>query len=464
MTPWRVSASRKSLAGAIGLRLTVVMGLIIAMQVAACLYENLADHAYFARNYVDSEVRTIGHLLRLSNGSLVYDAANVPAYYKETFAPYYAFRIVDAEGRLIGEGNGQILSNIMPLSSRVSSEPFTWLRIADQGEWFHIAGGAPWSVDNQLVWVEVATVGDPDWQRLWVLARELNKDVWIPILPIVLLALPVAFLTVRESLKPLKLAAHRAQSVDASAASFQIEHRDVPQEVGSFVSAINRLLGKYHELLMTQQRLILHASHELRTPLALMLLELGRIPGPPARRLEHDVKGMADMVNRTLQLGRIEAMKTPCKEEVNLADTAGEAIRNLQPLIDQRHCSIHLTVRDADRFMGDLTSIREATRNLIENAVKHTPAGTRILVTCGPGYLFRVEDSGGGLPISPPDQLFEPFRKGASTGDGVGLGLAIVKKTVELHKGRIDARPSALGGACFEIEFQADATPEATSY
>ena len=79
MIQWRVSASRKSLAGAIGLRLTVVMGLIIAVQVAACLYENLGDHAYFARNYVDTEVRTIGHLLHFSNGSLVYDAASVPA-------------------------------------------------------------------------------------------------------------------------------------------------------------------------------------------------------------------------------------------------------------------------------------------------------------------------------------------------------------------------------------------------
>ena len=464
MKAGRIFALRKSLAGAIGLRLGAVMGMIIAVQVAACFYENLSDHAYFARNYIDIEVRTIGELIRLSNGTLVYDAARAPAYYNETLAPYYAFRIVDANGRLIGESNGQILSNIMPLSSRISSEPFTWLRIADQGEWFHIAGGAPWSVSGQLVWVEVATIGDPDWQRLWVLAHELTKDVWIPILPIILLALPVALITVRQSLKPLKVAADEAQSVDASLDSFQIEARDVPQEAASFVSAINRLLGKYHELLLTQQRLILHASHELRTPLALMLLELGRIPGGGARRLELDVTGMADMVNRTLQLGRIEAMKSPCKEEVNLVQAASEAIRNLQPLVDQRCCTVELAVCDAGRFMGDLTSIREATRNLIENAIKHTPAGTRILVTCGPGSLFRVEDSGSGLPIYPPDQLFEPFRKGASTGDGVGLGLAIVKKTVELHKGRIEARTSALGGACFEIDFQAVGKPETAPY
>jgi signal transduction histidine kinase len=453
MSGWRLAAFRKSLAAAIGVRLAAIWGVIIAVQVAACFYENLSDHAYFARNYIDMEVRNIGELIQLSNGSPVYDASRIPAHYSENLAPYYAFRIVDAHGRLIGESNGQILSNIMPLSSRISSEPFTWLRIADNGEWFHIAGGAPWPVGGQLVWVEVATIGDPNWQRLWVLAHELAKDVWIPILPIVILALPVAILTVRRSLKPLKEAAHQAETVDASVDSFHIEPTNVPQEVVSFVSAINRLLGKYHDLLLTQQRLILHASHELRTPLALMMLELGRMPGPAARRLERDVNGMAEMVNRTLQLGRIEAMKSPCQEEVDLVQAADEAIRSLQPLIDQRGCAVKVAVRSEERFLGDLTSIREAARNLIENAVKHTPVGTRILVTCGPGLRLKVEDSGGGMPISPPDQLFEPFRKGSTTGDGVGLGLAIVKKTVELHKGRINARTSELGGACFEIEF-----------
>ena len=456
----RLPAVRKSLAVAIGLRLAAVWAFIVAVQAAACIYENVSDQAYFARNFIDAEVRRIGELVRLSSGSLIYDKADVPAYYTGELARYYAFRIIDADGRLIGESNGRILSSIMPRPSNAASEPFTWLRVPDHGEWFHIAGGAALAVGGHLVWIEVATIGDPGWQRIWVLARELVKDVWIPILPIMLLALPVAFLTVRQLLQPLKVAASQAQSVDASVASFQIEHRDVPQEVASFVSAINRLLGKYHELLLTQQRLILHASHELRTPLALMLLELGRVPGPAARRLEHDVTGMADMLNRTLQLGRIEAMKTPCKEEVNLVQTAEAAIWKLQPLIEQRHCTIELAVRDARGFRGDLTSIREAIRNLIENAIKHTPVGTRILVTCGPGLLFRVEDSGGGLPISPPDQLFEPFRKGASTGDGVGLGLAIVKKTVELHRGRVEARTSDLGGACFEIEFQGAVKPE----
>ncbi|WP_088343542.1 MULTISPECIES: HAMP domain-containing sensor histidine kinase [Rhodomicrobium] len=454
MLPARAASVRRSLAAAIGLRLAAVFGLIIAVQVGACLYENLGDHAFFARNYVDIEVRTVGALLhRGPGGALVLDEARIPAYYAESAAPRYAFRIIDPFGRRIGERNGQILSNLMPPPARISAAPFNWFRIAEGGEEFHIAGGAPWPSGGQVVWVEVATLGDPEWRRLWVLLVELAKDVWIPILPIVLVAFPVAILTVRQSLKPLQVAADQAQAIDARAGSFQIDDRNVPYETACFVAAINRLLGTYQDLLVTQQRLILHASHELRTPLALMLLELGRMPGEGARRLERDVAGMADLVNRTLQLGRIEAMRTPCREEVDLVQAADDAVHSLRPLIGQRGCEVEIAVRGEERFMGDLTSIREATRNLIENAIKHTPAGTRILITCGPGFLLRVEDSGGGVPLSPPDALFEPFRKGSASGDGVGLGLAIVKKTVELHKGRINAGRSTLGGACFEIEF-----------
>ena len=180
----RLPAVRRSLAAAIGLRLAAVWAFIVAVQAAACIYDNVSDHAHFARNFIDLEVRRIGELVRLSGGSLGYDTASVPAYYTGDLARYYAFRIIDADGRLIGESNGRILASIMPRPSLIASEPFTWLRVSDRGEWFHIAGGAALAVGGHLVWIEVATIGDPNWQRIWVLGRELVKDVWIPILPI----------------------------------------------------------------------------------------------------------------------------------------------------------------------------------------------------------------------------------------------------------------------------------------
>ena len=101
--------------------------------------------------------------------------------------------------------------------------------------------------------------------------------------------------------------------------------------------------------------------------------------------------------------------------------------------------------------------IREAVRNLVENAVKHTPAGTRVRVEVRPDNTIVVEDSGPGLQSALTAQLFEPFRKGDASTEGAGLGLAIVRRAAELHGGSVAVGPSTLGGAAFTLRFGAGA-------
>jgi signal transduction histidine kinase len=85
--------------------------------------------------------------------------------------------------------------------------------------------------------------------------------------------------------------------------------------------------------------------------------------------------------------------------------------------------------------------------------VRHTPAGTSIFVTVGPGSTMTVEDSGPGLADETSGQLFQPFRKGNPSGEGAGLGLTIVRQAVELHRGSIQVGRSPLGGAMFRLQF-----------
>ena len=99
-------------------------------------------------------------------------------------------------------------------------------------------------------------------------------------------------------------------------------------------------------------------------------------------------------------------------------------------------------------------------RNLIENAVKHTPPGTRIRIEVAKDASIIVEDSGPGVGAHPPEELQLPFRKGSASGDGAGLGLAIVRQAAELHGGRLDIGRSSLGGARFVMNLrQATAVP-----
>jgi signal transduction histidine kinase len=97
----------------------------------------------------------------------------------------------------------------------------------------------------------------------------------------------------------------------------------------------------------------------------------------------------------------------------------------------------------------DATAIREALRNLIENAVKHTPPGTKVDVTLTHGLELIVEDDGPGIADEICENWFEPFRKGPSVSDGTGLGLTIVKQAMELHGGSVEVTKSQTGGARF---------------
>jgi signal transduction histidine kinase len=105
------------------------------------------------------------------------------------------------------------------------------------------------------------------------------------------------------------------------------------------------------------------------------------------------------------------------------------------------------------RVQGDRLAIREAIRNLIDNAIRHTPAGSTVRVTIGPGAAVTVEDDGPGLLGELTDDLFRPFRKVDASGDRAGLGLAIVRQAVELHRGSINVGRSPLGGAMFRLQF-----------
>jgi two-component system, OmpR family, sensor histidine kinase TctE len=121
--------------------------------------------------------------------------------------------------------------------------------------------------------------------------------------------------------------------------------------------------------------------------------------------------------------------------------------------VASQHHKIDLRLRDPRKLRGDPVAVREALCNLVENAVKHTPAGTSILVTVGPDRTITVEDSGPGLASETSDQLFQPFRKGNPSTEGAGLGLAIVRQAVELHRGSIQVGRSSLGGAKFKLSF-----------
>src|SRR4029077_7463440 len=144
---------------------------------------------------------------------------------------------------------------------------------------------------------------------------------------------------------------------------------------------------------------------------------------------------MSDMVDRLLTLARLESIEQPEIRELDLGHIATELADRLKDSASLTQQDIAVRVCKPASVVGDSNAIREALRNLLENAVRHTPPRTHIDVTTGPGGTIVVEDDGPGLADDVIPDLLQPFKKGRAATEGSGLGLAIVKQAVDLHNG-----------------------------
>jgi PAS domain S-box-containing protein len=215
-------------------------------------------------------------------------------------------------------------------------------------------------------------------------------------------------------------------------------------------------------------------THQLRTPLAGIkwLLELTDTPELPAETASfvHDARASADrliaLVNDLLGVSRLENGKVIVRiEPVDLAALTGEAVRELMPLVNEKHLQISLPSSDniplvaADRQLG-----KEVVGNLLSNAVRYTPEGgsIRIELHRGEGAVeWAVHDTGIGVPQSAQHRLFEKFYRAdnASTAhtEGTGLGLYIVRLILERSGGRVWCESREGAGSTFRFTLPAAA-------
>jgi signal transduction histidine kinase len=166
---------------------------------------------------------------------------------------------------------------------------------------------------------------------------------------------------------------------------------------------------------------------------------------------------MATIVDQLLALARLEAMPRPDKQSLDVATVVRELVGRMVAWAEKDGHSVELVCRRTAPIVADETALREAVRNLLENAVKHTPRGTMIRVEVAADGSIVVEDSGAGLPPEAVNVIVQPFRKGSAASEGAGLGLAIVKQAAELHGGKLEIGRSSLGGARCRITFGEDA-------
>jgi signal transduction histidine kinase len=208
------------------------------------------------------------------------------------------------------------------------------------------------------------------------------------------------------------------------------------------------------ETLARQRQFVADASHELRTPLTSILANLELLAevldgerGEAARSALRSSQRMRRLVGDLLLLARADANRTLPREPTDIGQVLIDATAELGPLAEEHDISVDARPALVD---GSRDELHRMVLNLIENAVRHTPPGSRVRATAGPrdgAVLITVEDDGPGVPPELRERIFERFVRGdGDRGSSSGLGLSIVRAVAESHGGTVtaeDAEPGA---------------------
>lgn len=263
----------------------------------------------------------------------------------------------------------------------------------------------------------------------------------------------VVFGVVGKALQPLDTLRRELDKRDGSDLS-AVTDAAAPSELQPVINAMNQLMKRLRRLLGQQQRFVANAAHQLRTPLAVLNTQLQsglRGDVPPMvlmQEMQGTVQRATGLSNHMLSLAKIDQLNDNGESEpCDLRATAHEAALELSPLVAEKDLDFELD-SDTNEFdavvMAHPWLVGELIRNLLHNAVRHTPGGSSLGVMIrgtADAVILECWDSGPGIPTEFRERVFEPFATAGSPNGapgGSGLGLSICKAIVTSLKGGIE--------------------------
>ncbi|HEY1776905.1 MAG TPA: HAMP domain-containing sensor histidine kinase [Solirubrobacteraceae bacterium] len=243
------------------------------------------------------------------------------------------------------------------------------------------------------------------------------------------------------------------------------EIAELSRTLTGMLTSLSSARNETEAALERQREFVADASHELRTPLTSVLANLellvDSLRGPDREAAVSALRStqrMRRLVGDLLLLARADAPQTPVtRERLDLSDVVVEAASELEPAAAEH--SIELDT-ESTPLLGSRDDLQRVATNLIENALRHTPPGTRVTATTrtlpNGGAQLVVADDGPGIAPEARATLFDRFVRGSGDrGGSFGLGLAIVAAVTEAHGGTVGVDESPHGGARFTITLPA---------
>jgi heavy metal sensor kinase len=269
-----------------------------------------------------------------------------------------------------------------------------------------------------------------------------------------------------SALAPMTSMATQADTLNSRSAEWRLPGATTNDELGSLARAFNRLLDRLSAVLRLQRQFMADASHELRTPVSVIQTAAEVTLQREAREsweyrdaltvISEQSTRLTQMVDDMLVLARADAGAYPLTPSLLYIDEmVAECVRAASVIATPRNVVLVTHLQPDVSMIGDDGLLRRLTMNLLDNAVRYTPAGGTVTVALASDRMFATiafSDTGPGIPDADRERVFERFVRldpSRSENSGAGLGLPIARWIAEEHGGTLTIEQNDHGGCRF---------------
>ena len=295
------------------------------------------------------------------------------------------------------------------------------------------------------------------------------RRVILVALPLILLAAGIGgYWLATRGLRPLERMAGQARRITESNLETRLEIEGAAEEVATLVTSFNELLSRLDRSFDTMRRFVADASHELRTPVAVIRGEADVVLSQERNASEYkesleiildESRRVSRLIDDLLNLARADAGHVMLQtHSFYLNELVAECCRGVKGLAGARGVQVECAAGSDLQFTGDEELLRRLTVNLLENAIRYTPAGGTVSACVrreGDGVRLVVADTGVGIAAADASRVFERFYRAGEarsrTDGGFGLGLAIVRWIAESHRGTVECASELGRGSRFTV-------------
>ncbi|MGZ5984144.1 MAG: sensor histidine kinase [Caulobacteraceae bacterium] len=442
---------RSTFSQIVWLQLLAVAATTLIMPVAIYLFLERTVADYQIKMLRQREQVLLQAMALTPNGGLGLPASLTEPYAQEISG--FAFSVSDGQGRLLVSSAADRAA-LSPLPAARQAELFR----RKTGKGAYVGVSVPEDFHGRPIWIQVEQNQDnPDVVLDDVLARFLPAVGWLSA-GVLLFLLGADVIIVRRALGPIVSASGLAGAISPSRMDLRLPTDRMPNEILPLVEAVNQAFDRMEQGFRVQRDLTTDVAHELRTPLAVLRLRVEALAEPAARaRLLADIDVMARLVDQLLSVAELEMVIIAPDEAADLRQACLEVVEHLAPLAVMQGRTIELEGGDGPVWVhGRADLLFQAVRNLVENAIRHSPPGSVVTVEVDDAGVARVLDRGPGVPAELKDRLFERFWRGrrkerSAVGAGAGIGLSIVARIAEQQGGRVRVGDRPGGGAVFSL-------------